>query len=276
MDATTILTNAVHKQMFEMAKERSKNCKIEGEEENLLIELQKEDFARSINMLPKEQQKKQITRFAPDLSTEKIDKLLKYMETQKVEDPYTLLQDDVMGEGGQLTIMSMAPNFEILFVIAQATGSILLTDSPFRWKEIKNAQYKEVGAVSYPWDDLSSIINNLEYVVSANPEDSFRQRLGGNYGNIRKALREISSVVRNYVGEPDTILVEKLKKGFLTGYEKSRKDENNIDEYSFNANIMCLIPKGGFVHNNVQRLLLTSGIEKHLNYVPMAMFVEKV
>ncbi len=267
----------LHRQMLDMAEERSQNQKIEEKEGKLLKMLQEEDFARTMRMLPKELQKNQITHAMPDLSAEQIEQMLQYMETQNEKDPLTLLQNDVISkQGGQLMMMSMVPNFEISFFIAQVTGSILLTDSPYRWKEIKNAQYKEAGVVSYPWDDLSTLINNLEYVVNSNPELSFRQRFDGNSGNIRKALREIVSAVRNNEGEPDANLIERLKKDILTGHEKSKEDENNLDQYSFNGKINCLIPKGGFVHNNVQRLLLTSGSGSHLDYVPMAIFVEQV
>lgn len=67
-----------------------------------------------------------------------------------------------------------------------------------------------------------------------------------------------------------------VKKDILIGHEKSREDGNNIGQHCFKAEINCLIPKGGFVHNNVQRLLLTTGSGNHLNHVPMAIFVKQV
>lgn len=265
----------LHRQMLSMAEERSQNHTIDEEEGKWLEALQKEDFVRTMRMLPKEHQKIQIARAMPDFSSEQIEEILQYMQTQKEKDPLALLGNDVIGEqGGQLMMMNLAPNFEMSLFIAQATGSILLTDSRYRWEEIKKAQHKEERAVSCPWDDLSTLINNLEYVVIANPEFSFRQRFEGNFVNIRKALKEIFLAVRNYEGEPDTKLFERLKKDFLTGNEKSMEGEDNLGQYSFNGKINCLIPKGGFVHNNVQRLLLTSGSESHLNHVPMAIFVK--
>ena len=45
-------------------------------------------------------------------------------------------------------------------------------------------------------------------------------------------------------------------------------------KYYFNGKMNFLMPKGGFVNNNTQRLLLKSGSEKHANKVSMAIFLE--
>lgn len=54
------------------------------------------------------------------------------------------------------------------------------------------------------------------------------------------------------------------------------KEIPNSSEHSFNVKFKCLIPNGGIAHKNVQRMLLSSGIEKFLNNVPMAIFIEKL
>ena len=61
----------------------------------------------------------------------------------------------------------------------------------------------------------------------------------------------------------------------MIGYEIIRKKDYNQTEFSYIGKTTCLAPSKGFVNNNVQRLLLTSGSDNHLNYVPMAIFVEQ-
>ena len=267
----------LHKQMFDMAKERSQNIEIEEHEVEMLDALQKEDIQRTLRSLPKEYQKIQISQAMPDLDAEKIEAVLEYMESEREEDPFALLQDDVIGgkNGGQLTMMSMAPNFEISFFIAQITGAILLTDSPYRWSEIRSARNQAIEAANNRWEDLTNLVNKLDFYANANPETSFRLRSEDKFRDIRKALGELVSAVKNDENEPDSRLVERLTNDILIAHEKySNQNENCQEEHGFIGKISCLIPDGGFAHNNVQRLLLTSGSTIHLNQVPMAIFVE--
>jgi hypothetical protein len=259
-------------QVLNMAEERTKNIKFEGDEEDLLKRLNKEDVERTIRMLPKEHQKGQIARAMPDLSDDQIDEILQYMESQNEKDPLTLLQNDVLGrKEGQLMTLTIAPNFELSFIVAQVTGSILITDSSYRWKEIKNAQYKEGGVSTYPWENLSNLINELEYVININPELSFRQRAAGKYGNIRKSLREVFTEIQTSEDKMNNRFVKRIEK--ISGFKKTGAGEKKLEPNSFYGKINCVIPKGGFVHNYVQRLLLTSSSSSaYLNNVPMAIF----
>ena len=59
-------------------------------------------------------------------------------------------------------------------------------------------------------------------------------------------------------------------------YKSAMKEIPNSSEHSFKVKFKCLIPNGGITHKNVQRMLLSSGIEKFLNNVPMAIFIEKL
>lgn len=266
----------LHLQMLEMAKIRSKKPKIDGKKSELFKILQKEEFMRTLCMFPKEQQKHMIVRAMPELLAEQIQQLVEFIERQNKKDPFTLLQDDVFGtDGGQLMIMNLAPNFEISFYIAQATGSILLTDSPYRWEEIKGAQHKKNGNLLYPWHDLSVTVNGLDFIVNANPEISFHQRLNKNFESIKNVFKELFLAVLDNESKPEAKHIEKLKKELLVSHEKSRNNLDDKKDLSIKAKMECLIPEGGFIHNNVQRLLLTSGIENHLKYLPMAIFMKQ-
>lgn len=265
----------LHRQMLNMAEERSKNHKLGEKEEELLKKLYREDFERTVYMLPKDQQKVQLSRAMPDLSPEETVQTLQDIEKMRLEDPYALLQNDLFEQGGQLSVFQMLPNFEMSLFIAQISGAFLLTDSPYRWEEIKNSQSKQGNTVVYHWGDLSKLINNLEYRIIANPQESFRLRVEGNFGNIRKAFRSIYSAIQNNKDIPNTNFIERLKNEFIVGYEISQKDANKGKDY-FSGKFICLIPQSGFVHNNVQRMLLICGSKNHLNSVPMAIFVEQV
>ena len=75
---------------------------------------------------------------------------------------------------------------------------------------------------------------------------------------------------------PQKVIEEKLKLEYIKAYKSVIKEIPNSSEHSFNVKFKCLIPNGGIAHKNVQRMLLSSGIEKFLNNVPMAIFIEKL
>jgi len=95
----------------------------------------------------------------------------------------------------------------------------------------------------------------------------------GGFGSVRKFFREVYLDVQENKNIPDAVL-KRQRKEFLASYEKDIKKYNKKMKYCFNGKMNFLMPKGGFVDNNTQRLLLKSGSEKHVNNVPMAIFLE--
>lgn len=266
----------LHRQMLDMAKQRRSGEKINKREADRYKKLLEDDIFRTMRMLPKEQQLYQIRQAMPDLSSEQIEEALQDMGKQNEEDPLALLQDNVFGEGGQFMMTSLAPNFEMSLFIAQATGSIILTDSETRWEELKVAQFKEGGVVSYPWSALGNYFSNLQFVFSADPKKNIHHRINGEFGNFRKVFSEVYSTVKNGQNVPDANLVEKFKADFKGGLETAVRGYDTNEQFTFKGKMNFLMPKGGFVDNNVQRLLLQSGSEKHVSNVPMAIFVKQV
>ena len=263
----------LQREMFDMANQRRGFIKMNERETDRLMKIHKEDFTHTLRNLSKERQRNQVRKAMPDLSPKQVEELLQYMEKQHQEDPLALLQDDVFDEGGQLTMISLAPNFEMALFIAQVTGSIILTDSETRWEELARAQFREDGIVSLPWSDLSDMITNQKFIFSADPHSNFCHRMDGGFGSVRKFFREVNVAVQKNKNPPDTV-VERQKKEFIAAYGKDVKKYNKKIKYYFNGKMNFLMPKGGFVNNNTQRLLLKSGSEKHANKVSMAIFLE--
>ena len=94
-------------------------------------------------------------------------------------------------------------------------------------------------------------------------------------------MSQLQESMRNIYSEvscepPEEQRLNKLKREFEDAYLAASKLPSEDDKNSFKARFTYLIPKGGIVHNNVQRLLLSSGIEKYQNKVPLAILVESV
>jgi hypothetical protein len=129
-------------QMFHMAKSRSAGTHIDRRKEPRIDQLMKEDFQRSILSLPREALRSQLLQALPKLDSARQEETLSYMEQLKENDPLAVLQEDSLAggkTGGQFNMMKLAPNFEIAMYLAQATGSCIVTDSPFRWTEVKES-----------------------------------------------------------------------------------------------------------------------------------------
>lgn len=264
----------LHSQMMGMAEQRRSGININEFELKYQTMLFKEDFFRTLCMLPKEQRLFQLRQALPNLSSEQIDEFFQFIEEQNQKDPLTLLQNDVFTDGGQLMMTSLAPNFEMSLFIAQATGSIILTDSVARWEEFKDAQYKENGLVSHPWSGLSNYLNGLKYIYSADIQENLNHRIQSDFESLRKVFREIFSIVLNSPINMDTNLFERLKADFKNRLENAIRNYDVNKQDTLGVKMNFLMPKGGFVDNNVQRLLLKSGSERHLSSAPMVIFVE--
>ena len=98
--------------------------------------------------------------------------------------------------------------------------------------------------------------------------------MNGNLGSLRKVFREIYLTIQNNQNVPDAILIERLKKEFKISLESELRSYDTNKQFTFDVKMNFLMPKGGFTDNNVQRLLLKSGSEKHLSNAPMVIFVE--
>lgn len=268
--------NQLQHQVLNMAEYRYEGHEINKIEADKFIKLQQEDLFRTLGVLSEDRQIGMIRQAIPDISQQQLERVLRYIKDQNEQDPLALLQGDILDEGGQFMICTMAPNFEIALFMAQVTGALILTDNVCRWDELKAAQFKINNQINYPWLELSELISNLEFAYSADPEINFQNRTGGNFGEIRKTLRQIFHMAQHDKFDLEASQIERIKSEVISNHKQTVNVFNKDNPASFSGKMNILIPQGGFVDNNVQRLLLKSGIEHSSTNVPMAVFCEPV
>ena len=264
----------LHRQMMTMAEGRRGGQLIDKKEKDRFMKMAEEDFARTMRILPREQQIYQIRQAMPEIADDELEGMLDYMKQLNEQDPLALLQEDVFADGGQLMISSMAPNFEMALFIAQATGSIIVTDSETRWQELRTAQSIESGITAYPWDDYRKVIEEPEYFFSAMPEVSFENRMNGNCGGIRNSFRELFLMTQGNNFPSEALRLERFQSQFIKGHQNAMKGFDTDSQTTFKVKMNILMPRGGMTSNNVQRLLLKSGSQNHLSCAPMAIFID--
>ena len=268
--------NYLHHQMLNMAEQRTGDYKINEKEEERITKLHKKDVLQTLWSLPKEQQMLLIRQAMPELSQGQMEEIIQYKNELNEQDPFALLQDDACANGGQLMMCSLAPNFEMALFLAQVTGSIIFTDSETRFGELKSAQFKEGNCISYPLAEISDFIQTLQFAYSANPLISYQNSINWSFGSFRKWLRDLLVSIQKNKFTSDGVFIERLKATASAAHEEFQRSTDANDHLGFSAKMGLLMPKGGFVHNNVQRLLLKTGSEHHSDAVPMAAFVEPI
>lgn len=266
-----IFDQHLQKQMFDMASARRSDISMNEEEQDLHLRLATDDFARTLYGLPHDQQLRQVEQAMPEMSSEDREKLVEYMVAQQREDPLALMQNDLFVSGGQITTMSMSPNYELSLFIAQATGSILVTGSQTRWEEIEHAAKND----NRRWcDQVCNSISDFEYKFCTDPNESIRLRLESCSGSFRKAMRDFNSRLRStqegYLEQDVERLTSALRSGLSAISAQLRSGDGRI----LNGKMRFNAPSDGFVDSNVQRLLLKAGSTHHLANMSLAVFIE--
>jgi uncharacterized protein YchJ len=264
-------------QMLNMAQSRTAGIKIDSSREARLQQLMRDDFNRNMMSLPRDVLRTRLKRASPEMDEVEFERVLQAIEKLKEHDPLAVLQEpsSAKGEkGGQYHLMTLAPNFEMAMYLAQATGSCIITDSLFRWEEIKRAIYQRSrSAISY----LPTLAQNIEKSVFSFPQNTldigalaFEKDFANYPAVMRDAFKYLSErdghkLKPNFEGHVSA----RFARAHLSAQAAIRKARIPVKE----AHISCAFPLGGIRDNTVNRLLLMSSSERHLPSVPMAFFI---
>lgn len=189
-----------------------------------------------------------------DVAAESIDTL----EASAESSPMTLLQPMQLGSGGQFMQFRMGPNYEMALFVAQVTGSVIVTDSETRWIEFQSAQHREMGNVSYPWDDIYARLKRMPLDYQMLESYTKTQH---HFTATRIALKKADELILGDIR--DNIQLESLTESVTR--LNSRLDHIDSDRTAefMNGDCKILAPEGGIYDRNVQRLLVRSGCMKY-------------
>ena len=159
--------------------------------------------------------------------------------------------------------------------LAQATGAAIVTDSRFRWRELRRALRPRFGPAVAHLGALASAIEGASFRF---PDDGLDiARLG--HEDTLGAYPRLMGEVFGYLSRIDA-------RGPKPNWEASvasrfvrehRQAQTLLAKRVLDGSagrIRCAFPAGGIQDNTVNRLLLMSSSEHHLPSVPMAFFIE--
>jgi hypothetical protein len=264
--------------MFGMAKFRSKEMKVDPKEEAGFIAMMKDEHKRAMLLLSRDALRQQVIRRSPELDETAVNDVLEGFDMLREQDPLAVLQEgslDGGDSGGQLTPFKMAPNFEISMYLAQATGSCIVTDSVFRWRELIVAARRGIQGVP-PLSPLRAAMEKAEFVF---PQDAREiatlaglNVFAGYPDLMRKIFRFLSAFpARGAKPNFEASLIAEFRRIHTSTVRVAKKSGAHLAE----ARVSCLWPTGGIQDNTVNRLLLMSSSEHHLASAPMALYFRR-
>ncbi len=216
-----------------------------------------EDFLNLLAMLPKDKRIQALThRFG--ITKEAAIEIISVFERNTDASPLVMLQQMHVDHSGQFIQNRVGPNYEMALLVAQVTGSVLVTDSGTRWQEFVSAQHRLQGIVSYPWhgalNALNSIPIDLQFLQTFSKSQQY-------FALVRNLLKGADSLVLD--DDRNTSRLNKL--GVLAA---SLIDQlQQVAKPSATSSFKALSPDGGFYNANVQRLLTLSSCQRYDNQV---------
>lgn len=247
---------ALMKGMMEMARDRSRYRTKEmfcEKDLGLHYRLATEDLLNAMAMMPSTA-KIQALIHQFGLTEGKAVEVISELERHAEASPLTMLQSMPPGEGGQFFQFRMGPNYEMALFLAQVTGSVLVTDSGSRWRELISAQHRTQGIINYPWSDA------LDQITSIHMDYQFLetfQKSQHQFTTFREIIKSADRMVLD--NDRDAAKLNRLTdqaKRFISHIGQA------IDSKSTSA-LKILSPDGGLYDLHVQRLLALSSCKQY-------------
>jgi hypothetical protein len=268
----------LREQMMRMAEDRSSGLRFDPEQEPRVKKQLEEDTRRSIMLMPPDAMRKRLRKFMPDVDEQQVAATMRFAERKRELDPLAVLQEGSLegGKGGgQMNMLKLIPNFEITMYLAQATGACIVTDSAFRWTEVKRAMRQPFKAAT---GGLATLVTDIERSKFAFPQDvmdviaAASNRTGAGYPDLLRDLFKYLSNIKERGAKPnrEAQFVGRFARAHAVAQGQFKKLEIPAQKGRFS----CVFPPGGIQDNTVNRLLLMSSSERHLSGVPMAFFIE--
>jgi Protein of unknown function (DUF4238) len=265
-------------QMMHMAKSRSAEMQFDPRKEPRMEQLMKQDFQRGLMSMPQGALRSQLLKASPELAGLNMEEALRGIQQLKERDPLADLQEGSLAggeKGGQFNLMKLAPNFEMTMYLAQATGACIVTDSFFRWAEVKRAIRQRAGESYSGLATLARNIESSEFAFPQNVTDVAGFAFDKTFAAYPALIRDIFKYLSN-LGDrgPKPNREAHLAASFANAHAAAQTVIRKARITSKDGQISCAFPPGGIQDNTVNRLLLMSSSERHLANVPMAFFIE--
>lgn len=267
-------------QVNRMAQERSAGIMIDPKAEPRAQQLIREDMQRSFLSMPANVILAQLKRSSSEVGISDQALTLEAIRLLKERDPLVSLQEDAPAadqEIGRLMLMKLVPNFEMAMYLAQATGACIVTDSRYRWAEVRRAIRRPQGGPVLSLAELADELQRAEFLLPNQPEEvadlASREMFEPYRALMRDTFRYLADLGdRSAKPNREAHLAARFGKLHAPAQAVLKKAKSPANR----VRIHGAFPSAGIQDNTINRLLLMSSSEYHLPRVPMAFFIENL
>ena len=205
------------------------------------------------------------------------EEVLRGIELLKERDPLAVLQESTLAEekAGRFSVMKLCPNFQMTIYLAQATGSSIVTDSVFRWNEIKRTIHRRVQTAGTIANALADKINSSTFAIPQVVEDIVKPGTGDTFAEYPALMSDVFGYLSKLDEREQKPNYEKHLAARFSRIHARAQSAVKKAVISVRRRPECsALPVGGIQENTVNRLLLMSSSERHLSNIPMAFFIK--
>ena len=175
-----------------------------------------------------------------------------------------------------MNMYKLAPNFEMTLYLAQASGASIVTDSPFRWKEVQTAIRRRAKAATPGLAPLVTAIEQGKFAFPQKVTDVVQCALDNTCAGYSNLFRDLFKYLVNL---EERGAKPNREAQFIRRFAKTHAEaQGEIEKSGMSVKkgrVSCMLPPGGIQDNTVSRLLLMSSSDRHLSSIPMAFFIEE-
>lgn len=256
----------------QMAKVRTAGWKMDRESTGSFHALFKDDFHRSRRQLPEDSLKQDFRKYCPKASDTDIESAIAYGKTELAADPYSLLQPAEMG-GPWTLLLYKGYSLESAMYLAALTGSAIYTDAAVYWQQLNMHAVQTDRPVADFWIPVVESLQAIDFPIDLNLRTLYEVRQDGLFGGMRSVMRRFAETAwqSNDQLRPDQIALQ-----FTCAAKAMKRQWTSVPTNTLRqtGNIEISVPAGGFMRNDVRRLLLTFGRAKATQSIPFAMLVK--
>lgn len=264
-------------QMMQMAQARAARRPAMRPKDDFAFQVIEADGRRAMMLMPADVFERQLDDGIPGLEDVSREDLREGLAELRLRDPLVSLQPDSMPEGVEnsvLTMMSLAPNFEMAMYLAQATGAAIVTDSPDRWREITEAMLLKGRPLKDGLKALGDAIESGVFAFAVEPMDVLDLSGGKEASAYHDLFAEALSYLQTRAVKGSKPNFEASIAGrFKRAHASGQKVIAKTGYASVSGKIQTALPAQGIQDHTINRLLLMSSSEHHLSRVPMAFFI---
>ena len=263
-----------------MVEERAADWTATSEDMMLGMALAEDDAERSLVRLSDEKLTRMFRQTDPDLGTEGLEVLLQSTRERRDQDPFALLQPPPVEDGSAELQLYRGINLELALFFAHLTGSAIYSDELAYWKQLhEHTSAATDCAPPSVWTPLAQKLSELTLTIDADPQINLEIRLAGKLASMRRSFRRIWNAVLTCSDDASaTDVADRLVRDLVSAWDTSiteweRCSMTTASSMRFPQRIWFSSPQAGFGMNTVHRMLVTSGRNDYINFVPLALFL---